>query len=625
MSDVIDFFFAPHPSAQTRRLHAALDDGLAHGSHIMPRDPLPAQPVTLLFYSNPQMPIERVTVYYTIDGTEPWGERGVATQGIAVQAERAERGIKELEGQPAYLWQAIIPAQADGTLVRYRADGWSLSGDAHWYADNTDPVSMSPEHGRVFAYHVDTWQPPAWWHDAVVYQIFVDRFNAAHDEPPMLAHDAAPITDFYGGTLRGIIEKLDYLQSLGITCIWLSPIFESPTHHGYNASDYFTVAARYGTNDTLRQLIRDAHQRGMRVMLDFVANHTSHEHPAFLAAQRDLNSETRDWYAFSDDSPHSYRGYAAVRNMPELLTDNPKVQRYLFDAALHWLNDFGADALRLDYVPGPSHAFWTLFQQAIKTHVPQALTIGEITGPLEYVIPYAGRMDAFMDFPLADVLRRVFAAREQSLTTLFQYLEERRTLLPDTMARGTLLDNHDMHRFLWMAHGNSAQLKLAAICHFTLDGTPIVYYGTEVGLSQYADAHKENAYARAPLFWDERQDTQMLAHYQQLIALRHAQPALRYGTLVMLPVQLASSEHSEQVAAYLRYLNEEYVLVVLNNSQSPVQLHIPLASTFTKLGLPLPTQRLHTLLSSHHMPDVPVQEGGITLELAALAGIVLRM
>lgn len=623
MLDVIDFFFSPYPTAQTRRLRAALNDGLAHGSQIVPRDPLPAQSVTLLFYSNPQMPIERVAVYYTTDGVEPWGECGIATRGIVVQAERIESETTEVEGQPAHAWKAALPAQADGTLVRYRADAWSISGDAHWYADRVDPVNMAPEYGRVFAYHVDTWQPPAWWHDAVVYQIFVDRFNAAHDEPPLLAHDEAPITGFFGGTLRGIIEKLDYLQSLGITCIWLSPIFESPTHHGYNASDYFTVATRYGTNDTLRQLIRAAHQRGMRVMLDFVANHTSHEHPAFLAAQHDLHSETRGWYAFSDSSPQNYRSYASIHNMPELLTDNPKVQRYLFDAALYWLNDFEVDALRLDYVPGPSYAFWTLFQQAIKTQVPQALTIGEITGPLEHVALYAGRMDAFMDFPLADLLRRVFALREQPLATLFQYLEERCVLLPDTMARATLLDNHDMHRFLWMAHGNSAQLTLAATCHFTLEGTPIVYYGTEIGLSQYKDAHKENAYARAPMLWDERQDSQLLAHYQQLIALRHAQPALRYGALAMLPVQLTSSEPAEQVAAYLRYLHEEYVLVILNNSQFPVQLRIPLATTFTKLGLPLPTQRLHSLLP--FSADVQVQEGGITLELAALEGIVLRL
>jgi len=619
MPDTIDFFFSPHPSAQARRLSAAIQDGLAHGSRIEPADPRPGEAVTLLFSTNNRLPIEHVAVYYTTDGSEPRGERGHAINGRVVMAEPDADGPHNQYGHLALNWRAILPAQPDGTLVRYRADAWSdKQPQRHWYADHVDPISLPTIDGKLFAYHVDTWTPPTWWQDAVVYQIFVDRFNAAHDEPPLRPAESTPITGFFGGTLRGVIEKLDYLQSLGINCLWLSPIFESPTHHGYNASDYYTVAARYGGNEALHQLVQAAHQRGMRVMLDFAANHTSHEHPAFIAALRDPNSDTYDWYSFNEKG---YRSYANVRNMPELATDNPKVQRYLFDAVRHWLGTFGADALRLDYVPGPSHAFWTLFQEAVKTSSANTLTLGEITEPLEYIALYAGRMDAYMDFPLTQVLRQVFATRTRTVADLLHYLEDRRSQLPATMSRATLLDNHDMHRFLWLAEGDHRRLRLAATCHLTLDGTPIIYYGTEVGLSQYADAHKENAYARAPMFWDERQNTQLLQHYQALIHLRHSHAALRVGSTIALPVQSDSAD-STQVGAYLRLQGTEYVLVVLNNNLTPVTVHVPLQNALTAQGITVKTARLHSLLSVS-TEEFPLQDGMLTLRLESLDAILL--
>lgn len=621
MPDIIDFFFLSHPSAQTRRLRAALQDGLAHGSRIEPLDPQPGESVTLLFSSNSQLPIDHVAIYYTADGSEPIGKHGTATKGLVVMAEPGELSYVEGTEQQARNWRAILPAQPDGTLVRYRADGWSSTQpELHWYADNVDPISVPPLHGRLFAYHVDTWTSPSWWQDSVVYQIFVDRFHAAHDEPPLRSPETTMIRDFFGGTLRGIIEKLDYLQSLGINCLWLSPIFESPTHHGYNASDYYTVATRYGGNHALRQLIHEAHQREMRIMLDFVANHTSHEHPAFVAALRGPESETYDWYSFDDNG---YRSYAGVRNMPELMTDNPKVQRYLIDAALYWLGSFGVDALRLDYVPGPSHAFWTYFQQAIKTSFPDTLTVGEITAPLAQIANYAGRMDAYMDFPLAAILRQVFASRKRPLADLLHYLDARREQLPTTMTRATLLDNHDTQRFLWLAEGDHKRLQLAATCHMTLEGTPIIYYGTEVGLSQYADAYKENAYARAPMLWDERQDRALFTHYRALISLRRSQLALRAGTTIFLPVHTPNAELSSQVGAYLRLHSTHYIVVVLNNNLTSVTVQIPFLEALAAQGITTTEAELQALLPSTTQPQF-LQNGLLTLTLPALDAMILE-
>jgi cyclomaltodextrinase / maltogenic alpha-amylase / neopullulanase len=198
-------------------------------------------------------------------------------------------------------------------------------------------------------------------------------------------------------------------------------------------------------------VIERAHQLGMRVVLDFVANHTSDRHPLFLDARANRESWSAQWYAFGDWPPHGYASYWHQASMPELATERPEVQRYLTDAALHWLDAFGVDGLRLDYVPGPPHAFWSAFQRGIKRRYPEALTLGEITASLPEIATYAGRLDAFMDFPLAGMMRREFALRTAPLAELLAFLGSRACELPPAMGRATLLDNHDMHRFLWLA------------------------------------------------------------------------------------------------------------------------------------------------------------------------------
>ena len=624
MKTINDFFFSPYPTAQERRLQAGIAEGIAHVSRIFPSDPLPGHSVALLFSTKASLPIDQIAVYYTTDGTEPEGMQGHVVHGTLVLAEQ-----EEIEKQASVRhWRATLPGQPENTLVRYRADGWNAQGE-HWLVDAVEPVSVAPLHGRIFAYHVDCWTTPQWWYDAIVYHIFVDRFNAASDEPQLQDYRQNIITGFFGGTIRGILEKLDYIQALGANCLWLSPIFESPTAHGYNASDYFTVAKRYGTNETLRQLTGEAHRRGMRVLFDFVANHTSNEHAAFLAAMADPGSPTTTWYEFDATTSNSYRSYAGGTDMPELRTDDAGVQRYLFDAAIYWLQDLGADGLRLDYAPGPSHTFWTLFQQHVKSHVPDAVTLGEITGSLDEIATYAGRIDAFMDFPETHLFRKTFAQRDMPLTTMLAQFDTRH--LPQDMSRATLLDNHDMHRFLWIADGKVERLKIAALCHFTLEGTPIVYYGTEIGLSQYDDAFKENAYARAPMLWGDQQDASLLAFYRRLLALRNAHDTLRHGTRRTLTVEVDTvndnkSEQQEQVGGYMRVLGKQFLLVLFNNNEQKVRVRLSLGNILRHEGIEDIPDALQELLSTHEdkqVHTITIQHGLAEIELAALEAVVL--
>jgi len=208
-----------------------------------------------------------------------------------------------------------------------------------------------PGQGRIFAYGVDRLGPPAWARQAVIYQVFVDRFYPGHGRSWLQTTD---LRGFCGGTLWGLAEKLDYVAGLGINCLWLSPIFPSPTHHGYDATDLRNVEPRLGGNEALRALVTEAHRRDIRVLLDFVCNHVSDKHPLFLEARSNPNSPHRHWFTF-DDSEIGYRTYFGVRSMPEVNVANPEARKWLIDAASFWLREFDVDGYRLDHamVPAP--------------------------------------------------------------------------------------------------------------------------------------------------------------------------------------------------------------------------------------------------------------------------------
>lgn len=620
MPEPVDFFFASDSTPLQRRRAAALRSGLFHGSRIEPCDPVPGEPVRLLCTTNAAIPIDAVAVYYTTGDVEPLGRRGTAESGYAVRAELSGESRDEPMGLTLHEWSATLPGQPDGTLVRYRIEGWcARDSSAQWRADEPDPIGAPlAARDRLFAYAVDMHTPPAWFRDAVVYQIVVDRFAAARDEPPMRYESV--IVERFGGTLRGVAEKLGYLEELGVNCLWLSPVFASPSHHLYNPSSYYEVDPRLGTNHDLRELIAAAHQRGMRVILDFVANHTSDEHPAFLAAVADPSSSMHAWYSFGNWKPHGYRSYDRVADMPELVTEHPEVQRYLTAAALHWLRDFGADGLRLDYVPGPPHAFWTGLYRAVKREMPQALLLGEITDTPQAIATYAGRMDAVMDFELARLLRRVFATRETPLSALVDVLTLRAEAGDDGLMRATLLGNHDMHRFLWLAGGDVRRLELASLCLLTLPGTPIIYYGTEVGVSQDGDARIENAYARGPMRWGDAQDSRLLSHYRALIALRRSDRALREGAMSVPPQRfLESGGNASQTAMFLRTWETHAVLVAVNNSHSHAAVRVDLPATIPQPCIPSP---LHWV---GECPTIEERGAALTVALAPMSAAIFAL
>ncbi|HEX8981499.1 MAG TPA: alpha-amylase family glycosyl hydrolase [Ktedonobacterales bacterium] len=569
---ITDYFFGPYVTPQEQRLRFVAKNGVQHASVITPNDPTPGVPVELAIASDAALPVDHIAVYFTSNGDAPSGARGVAESGEVVLATREATSSERIGATPVHRWRATIPAQADGTMVRYRIDGWSDSDVAlHWLADALDPFTAPAPTGREFAYHVDRRIAPEWTRDAIIYHIFVDRFATAHDQPPI--RDPGSLLEFYGGTIRGITEKLDYIASLGVNCVWLSPIMETPTYHGYNPTSYADVAKHFGTNQDLKDFIAAAHMRGIRVLLDLVANHTSDEHPAFLAAIAGKMPTEDAWYSLGPAYDGGYLAYYGVKNMPVLRTDKEAVRTYIIEAARHWLTEFGADGLRLDNVSGPAHAFWTFFQEGVKVSHPDALTLGEVSGGMKDIDSYAGRLDACMDFPLTKVMRQVFAQRAAPLNDLLTMLEAQEHELPALMSRARALDNHDMHRFLWLAEGDTDRLKLALAFLMLAPGFPILYYGTEVGLSQRQGPAGQDAYAREPIPWGNEQRADVLDYTRRVISLRASTVSLRRGATARVPVSVTQGE-AAQVGAFARWTGDEYLLAVFNNGKEPAEFSV---------------------------------------------------
>jgi glycosidase len=377
---------------------------------------------------------------------------------------------------------------------------------------------------------------------------------------------------FYGGTIAGVIEQLDYIEALGAGAIWLSPIFPSPSHHGYDTTDFYTVEPRLGTADELRALIDAAHARGIRVIFDYTANHFSEEHPAFQAALRDPQSPTFPWFTFTE-YPKTYVSFFGVRSLPQIDSDQPQARQAVIDAAAYWLRQ-GVDGFRLDYTIGPSHAFWVDFRTVMRDIRPDCVMIGEAVDTAEMLHSYVGRMDGCLDFLLLQAIRLFFGFGEMRVSQFDSFLSRHMGAFPRGFVMPSFLDNHDMNRFLWIVRGDMRRLKLAALCQYTLPHPPVLYYGTEVGVSQELDVrhmdgsgHPEES--RLPMRWGDAQNSELLGFYCRLGALRRETARVWRGQRRAIHIDDAAGQY-----AYICADAGRELLVALNNS--PDAGHLPL-------------------------------------------------
>ncbi len=577
-----------HTAALRALAYRALRQGLQHRAQLTPRDPLPHAPVTLHVTIAQTLPVVALYAFYTTDGSQPTPE------STRMRFTLTQTTWDSLLWRYQQHWEAALPGQPEGTLVRYRI-GAELRTGAWVFADwpsaeaviiaetrrafgETDvtPVLPPREVGCTFAYTVDTLAPPAWAQEAVIYQIFVDRFapGAGRAFAP-----SANLSDFFGGTLRGVIERLDALADLGINTLWLSPLFPSPTHHGYDATDYCDVEPRLGTLADMRELVAAAHARGLRVLLDLALNHCSHEHPFFQAALADPQSDYHAWFKFAAPGSLAYEGYFGVETMPEWNLEHPPVRAYLLDVGRFWL-ELGVDGFRLDYADGPGPGFWSEFRRACREVNPEAWLFGEIVQPPDVLAPYVGRLDGSLDFLWAEQVRRAVAYGNTDAEQLATFWANHRQTLTTDYLRPVFLDNHDMDRFLLAAGDDKRRLRLGLLLLCIWPQPPILYYGTEIGLRQTGSTRDPGCgleVSRTPMVWEAAaQDATLRADVQQLLALRRASPALVYGEERWLALDAT-------LWAFTRSAAEARFVVALN-----------LGETARSLALPFPAEPVWT-------------------------------
>lgn len=519
--------------------HRTARKGVQHGFALHPRDPSPDQSVMLTVQIGTDFTADAVACYYTLDGSVPAGARGVPVNGQVIRLAQTATEWDTVAWGYVTRWQGTLPPQPEGTVVRYRIGAWAGDGPevfadwppvqdtveraaaAFFAGEDTSAISpFAPGNGQVFNYHVDCLRPPDWARQAVIYQIFVDRFYPG-DGRGWRHPDS--LHGFFGGTLWGVRDKLDYIASLGATCIWLSPTWVSPSYHGYDVVDYTRTEPRLGGDEALHALVQAAHARGIRVLLDLVCNHLSHQHPIFQEALHNPASPYRAWFTF-DDSSIGYRTFFGVRSMPQLNLAHPEARAWMLDIARYWLREFDVDGYRLDYASGPGLDFWADFRAACRAVRPDCFCFGEIVDQASAWLLYIGRLDGCLDFHLSEALRKTYAYRTWTEADFERFVARHEAYFAGEgdFIRPTFLDNHDMDRFLFAAGGDKQALRRAAEVQMRLPGPPVIYYGTEVGLTQRQSKSKGLGLeaSREPMPWGRRQDADLLAFYRALIRRR---------------------------------------------------------------------------------------------------------
>ncbi len=412
---------------------------------------------------------------------------------------------------------------------------------------------------------------PEWAKNKVVYQIFPARFATDQPVAKDLWYQTPLRREDLKGNLRGIIDRLDHLQELGVDVLYMTPVFQSDSVHKYNTDDYYKIDPSFGTKEDLKELVEKAHGRGMRVILDAVFNHSSKQFFAFAdIAEKEERSAYLDWY-FVEGFPlrakmgeiPNFKTFSYFGGMPKLNLKNPQVEEYFIQVGKYWIRECGIDGWRLDVADEIGHRFWKRFRDAVKEEKPDALIVGE-----EW--HYGGdflegdEWDSVMNYHFYNAVMDLVAREEISASQFMDSLGFLRgNLHPSTcQVLWNLIDSHDTERFFYSTGRNRAKHRLAAAVQLLLPGMPMIYYGDEYAM----DGDREDC--RRGMVWDEEhQDREMFAWYKKLIAIRHAYPCLTEGKVTAC--------HTDDVAgtiALTSVLEQDEVTVLFHCKEGAADL-----------------------------------------------------
>ncbi|HCL89763.1 MAG TPA: alpha-glycosidase [Candidatus Atribacteria bacterium] len=415
---------------------------------------------------------------------------------------------------------------------------------------------------------------PDWVQDAVFYQIFPDRFyNGNLDNDPRNIckwGDIPTRNNFFGGDLEGIIRKLPYLEELGVNALYLNPIFKSPSNHKYNTTDYYEIDPSFGNKDSLKRLVKELHQRQIRIILDGVFNHCGDTFWAFQdVIEKGSDSKYCNWFTLkgfpiTKYPETNYRCWMGCSLMPEFNTDNPEVREYLLKVVKYWIKEADIDGWRLDTVEYMDPSFVKQIREAAKEVKKDAYVMGEVMGVATSWFK-SKSLDAVMNYKLRDLIIDFFIKKVIDAKEFNQQLYSFRQTYSDwtNLFMFNLLDSHDVPRFLTLCVGDVKKMKLALIFLMTYIGAPVIYYGDEVGMMGGEDPD-----CRRTMIWDKnQQDIDLLNFYKKIIKLRRESQALRRGNFKPL-------YQRDNLYCFSRQLNEEKIIVALNNSSKNEEINI---------------------------------------------------
>lgn len=419
---------------------------------------------------------------------------------------------------------------------------------------------------------IDVFQAPDWVKDTVWYQIFPERFangDKSIDPEGVLeweSTDPSP-TNFFGGDFKGIIKHLDYLVDLGINGIYFTPIFKAHSNHKYDTIDYMEIDPQFGDKSTFKELVKACHEKGIRIMLDAVFNHSGYYFSQFQdVLEKGENSKYKNWFHIKDfpiqtDPVPNFDSFAFTSHMPKLNTEHPDVKQYLLDVATYWIKEFDIDGWRLDVANEVDHQFWREFRTAVKSVKQDVYILGEIWHDS---MPWlqGDQFDAVMNYPFTNSAIEFFAQHKIKSSTFANDINEVLSMYPNNVneVAFNLLDSHDTARILTLSDGDLRRVRLLYLFQLTFNGTPCIYYGDEIGMAGGGDPE-----CRACMIWDKnRQNLELLNFVKALIKLRKTHTAFANNG----NFKFISTIDEQNIVIYERYNDDQRFIVIINNSET---------------------------------------------------------
>ena len=375
----------------------------------------------------------------------------------------------------------------------------------------------------------------SWVKDAIIYEIFVERFNRSKldkngDYITLKWNDKPTPKAFFGGTLNGIREKLNYLKKLGINTIYLTPIFKAPSNHKYDTIDYYTVDPQFGGEVAFKDLVEEIHKLGMRVILDAVFNHISDISSLFLdVKEKGKNSKYYNWFIiYGDIEKGEYEHFSICKYMPKLNTSNEEVKEYLIGIGKYYASEYKIDGWRLDVSDEISHSFWKSFRRELKAINKDLLLTGE---NWQDGTPYlrGDEFDGIMNYPFTKYINDLLAFNVLTPEEFMYKLNFLRLRYPTQIMNSNwnLLDSHDTFRFYTQVKKNENKALLGCAIQMFYTGIPCVYYGDEIPLEGEFDPDCRRGMDLKRI----NSKNEFFKTYKALIHLRRDSKIIKYGFL----------------------------------------------------------------------------------------------